>query len=689
MPRTKAERSRDARGDAWRAVGREALEAWAGAKAVGRGEAYRAEGRVVDLALAGDDGLLATVEGTEPYATHVWLEPAGRGRAPESECSCPVGYACKHAVAVVLEYLAALDEGREPPAASDDDPRWYELDVPEDRGEEDDPGAWRRRSPKATREWDAKVRGHLRSLSQPELADLAWALVQKSPHDYEAIRERLALRELDPAGLVEEARREIRAATSVQPWRNPWEGRGVLPDYRPVRRLLTRLLELGRADDVAELGRELIREGFAQVGRADDEGETVDRLARCFPVVFDAVARSGLAPAERLLFAIDAELADPIDVVGDAASVVFESPLRPEDWSAAADALAGRLESHPGSSPSDDFHDRWGRDQLSGWVAVALEKAGRQAEVRPLYEAEARRTASFERLVEFLIQGGELDDAERWAREGIAAVIGPAPGTAERLLGRLRDLAARRGRWDVVAAHVAREFFDHPGVRTLVALVDAAAKAGVERPVRDAALRFLKTGDRPYGVVKPRLARGKARGRTSKEAVERSRAAAGPLVTTDPKWPLPVPDELVPFLLDREPWGPSGPHWSVLLDLALEAGDPDEVLRWYDKLLAAEKKAGYAGHSGSYHVAVAEAVAGCHPERALAILRSRLDALLPIAEPDAYDACTDCLARLAPVHHALGRDAEWDALLASIRQKHRNRPRFMERLDRAFGRAPG
>lgn len=75
------------------------LEQWAGAAILERGKRYRR--RVRALAISDDNHLIATVNGTEQYITHVWLE-AGK---PDCECSCPYWSDCKHAIAVILAYL--------------------------------------------------------------------------------------------------------------------------------------------------------------------------------------------------------------------------------------------------------------------------------------------------------------------------------------------------------------------------------------------------------------------------------------------------------------------------------------------------------------------------------------------------------------------------------------------------------
>jgi uncharacterized Zn finger protein len=94
---------------------------WAGAPTAERGAAYR--DRVRDLAVTADGNLLAWVEGERRYATLV----EASGRRLHSQCTCPIGSACKHSVAVVLSYLDLARQGKSAAAAGDDDPRWDAL----------------------------------------------------------------------------------------------------------------------------------------------------------------------------------------------------------------------------------------------------------------------------------------------------------------------------------------------------------------------------------------------------------------------------------------------------------------------------------------------------------------------------------------------------------------------------------
>lgn len=716
-----SERESRALPSSWAKLTWDHLEQWAGNGSVSRGRAYQRGGRVRDLRLSRDGRLLATVQGTERYAVTVSLTFDRRRPTIESLCTCPIGSSrCKHAIATIAEYLQAIAEERELPRAAEDDPRWAELD---DVGGEDDgdfdsdsddegdeyedddeelmPPARRagrkapsRRGPTAVN-WEDQIARHVREKPQTELAELVLSLARRFPEIRDEFRERIALLEGDGQRLVAEARREIRKVTAEVGWQNHWDDNGFTPDYSRLRHRLERLREMEHFDEVVSLGRELIQRGLQQVAGSNDEGETLTEFATCLPVVFQALASSSLSRSDRLLFAIDAELEDEYDAIGESAAAIFAAEYTSEDWSAVARALAGRLESAVPNdeSKADHFIRDYHRDRVVNWLARALEESGRGEEVQALLESEARTTSSYQRLVKHLLERDRPEEAERWAREGIAATAADYPGIAAGLAETCRDLARRRKQWDVVAGHAAHSFFDHPGSQPFDELIRAAKKARVEEGVRAAALHFLETGAMPYRVPMPRsdtptASRSRSALRKRSTAVRPAGSAAASLprpdqVRIDPSWPLPVPDCLLALLnrREREP----RPHLDVLLDMAIRAKRPDDVLRWYDKMRA--ERSTYGSNAASGHAdRVAEAVKAAHPERAIEIYRAALDAQLPHAQPSAYDAAARYLRKLRPIYESMGRGGDWTALVASIREKYRNRPRFMEALDTVEGR---
>src|SRR5207244_9219952 len=137
-------------------------------------------------------------------------------------------------------------------------------------------------------------------------------------------------------------------------------------------------------------------------------------------------------------------------------------------------------------------------------------------------------------------------------------------------------------------------------------------------PVRQAALRFLETGAAPV--------------RPAKRGDQQQ-------VVVDPAWPLPVPDYLWD-LMRPDAGRAARPHYEVLLDMAIAAKKPDDVLHWYDKIGGPKRGSRLGGwHAGhDYADRVAAAVAATHPERALDIYRRHLQKRLGPADPRSYEA---------------------------------------------------
>jgi uncharacterized Zn finger protein len=637
---------------------------------------------------------------------------------------------CKHAVAVVLAYLEALADKKDLPVASGDDPRWAKLsaestDVDDEFGEEledewdgdpdvdtdDEPEdestdqtegheeinerpnrggrvPWlakradhqtvqKKDAKRRTRaDWDEKIRSHIQEKSREELAELVRTLVGRFPELRAEFQERIALTEGDVDRLVNQTRRELHALTAEVGWRNHWDDQGHTPDYSKLKHRLERLAEQGHGEEVVELGSELIRRGIAQIEQSHDEGETAIEISGCLQVVFDALSQSSRPASDKILYAIDADLQDEYDVIGNAANVVLNAKWTHADWSSAADRLAGRLKKSTHGKNADEFSRNYRRNRLSNWLLHALDRAGRSDELLAVYEAEARATGSYERLVRHLIGQNQFEDAERWAREGIERTQEKWPGIASSLLKTLCELACRRKDWGVVAAHAARDFFERPSMRGFQDLIAAASKAKCAQKVRAAGLQFLESGLLPIGLSASPMGKKDA--------------------SVDPTWPLPVPDYLVPSSDSGS--GARGarsaqsarPHYDVLLEMAMAERKPDEVLHWYDKLVSDVRRlagSGWRAHEHpSYSDQVAAAVTSAHPQRALDIYHRGLDDHLKHADISAYERCADYLRKMRPILKLLGREEEWTRLLAVIRQSFRNRPRFMEILDTLEGR---
>ena len=663
--------------EAWASLTWDDLEAWAGSRSVSRGRSYQRGGRVKDLVISKDGRLLAYVSGGERYITSVWMAGGKKkAKSVQSKCTCPIGSDCKHAVAVVAEYLEQRAVDSEIPVAGDEDPRWVKLndqalegddwEGAEDEFEVDSEESAPKAARRSRTDWDVRIRKHIESKGREDLVELVWSLTERFPELRDEFRERIALGEGDVDRLIAEARKELRRVTSEMGWRNNWSGEGHTPDFSKLRHRLERMAELGQPDAVVKLGMEIIERGMKLVEQSHDEGETGMELARCMPAIFSAVANSSLSPAKMLLFAIDASLKDEFDIIGSASDVVMEKEFAPAEWSKVADELTQKLKSKSMKVDEEESYSRdYRRDQISRWLAQALDKAGRGGEIVAMYESEARKTASYERLVSRLIELNRYDDAERWAREGIERTVDRLPGIASALGKALGEVSKARRKWEIAAAHAALEFFDSPGAESFSQLVAAAAKAKCEQQVRTAALKFLETGLSPI-----HLATG-------------AKDAGKPKV--DPSWPHPVPDYLVPMLKSMRRH--EGPHYDVLIDMAIAEKRHDDVLRWYDRVCADKKQRSALGwYSRDYGDQVAEAVAKTHPQRSLEIYRQRVNDCLGSASRFAYETVEAYLKKMRPILKSLAREGDLNQIVGDLRQRFRNRPRFVEILDTVEGK---
>lgn len=653
----------------WTTLTWDDLEDWAGSRSVSRGQSYQRAKHVRDLVISAEGRLLATVMGGDHYAVSVWLEPQGKsGSSIHSECTCPVGSACKHAVAAVAEYLDLLAKNKAVSKSTPEDPRWYKLanrdeDLDEDADNDDEEieGPAHRISRAESRQiLDKKIERHIRAKGREELADLVWSLIQRFPELREEFRERIALGEGNVDRLITEARRELNRVTAEPGWVNSWSGEGNVPDYSKLIHRLERLLLGGHADAVVELGREIIECGNEQIGQSNDEGETGDAFAQCFPVIFQAVAKSSLSSAQKLLFVIDASLEDEFDLMGDAADAVEKENSDPATWSEAADELARRLATAP--KGAEGFSRDYQRDQLTNWLGRALLNANRQEEALKLYEREARKTGSYERLVRFLMDQKQYDDALRWAKEGVEKTVEKLPGIASHLADFLRDIARTHRRWEEVGAHAAWQFFEQPSQEKYAELIHAATKAGCQEKVNELALRFLETGISPISKASP------AAGRNG-----------------NVEWPLPMPDYLVHLVAAAKRYRSDGPHYGVLIDIAIADKQPEKVLHWFDTLRASNQKRSLAdpwSPLSEYSDRVAQAVIDSHPQRSLEIYRQRVHDNLSHAKKSAYETVVFYLRKMKPIFKVLERESEWRQLIADIRTRYHNRPLFREMLDR-------
>ncbi len=410
-------------------------------------------------------------------------------------------------------------------------------------------------------------------------------LIREIAGQYPEIAQDLADREQITHGgattLVKRLRREIHDIANEPGWQNYWHGEGFTPDYSKVRNKLEMLLKEGHAEEVLILGRELIGAGIGQVEASDDNGETAKEVASCMPVLVKALDQSSLDSTGKLIWALEAVLNDDYQVC-DAFIEYLHRQHPASSWSVMADQLIDHLhevrkavgdhnssgcvaQGHSRADKSklidgiadfgkgaDEFRRDFERDRLSDCAIYALEQSGRKDEVIPFCETEAKKTGSYLRLVERLVQAQSYYEAEHWIKEGIKATRDNWPGIASNLRHKLLDIRVMEKDWPAVAAMAAEDFVRRPSHETFSDCKKSAEKVKVWSKVRKCLLYYLEKGRLPW---------------------------------KQPGWPLPESG------LETFP-DPSGtetkerfPMLAELIEIAIWEKQPGRVLHWYDELL--------------------------------------------------------------------------------------------------------
>jgi uncharacterized Zn finger protein len=626
------------------------IEQWAGSRILCRGEGYQRSHRVKELAQTQTGALVAWVHGGQKYATEVDFEDGEL----ISVCTCPYGNNCKHAVAVVLEYLDHLKKNREVPQITGQDQRVAllqgfadeedrEVDD-EEEGEEVD--TIHLVSPKSGKSIPPNLKGFLEEQTKEQLITLLKDLSERYPSVREDLQDRENLSKGSVKRVVGAARKEIQKLSSRPGWRNHWNNEGYVPDYSRVKDRLESLLANGHADEVVVLGKELLETGIRQVEMSDDEGETGIEISSCLDIVFLALSQSSLSPVDQMLWAIDAELKDDYELCYGSESF-WENEQKASDWSVVADKLIQRLNEFKFARGEDNFSRNYQRDRLSDWIIQALENAGRPEEIISVCEQEAVKTGSYPRLVEALRKAKRYEEAEQWIFKGMRATQKQWPGIAKQLKDTLREMRERKGDWLKVTAFRAEDFIQSPSLHTFQDMKKTAEKAKVWPEVRAAAFLYLETSKVPQ---------------------------------SDPSWALPETG----VKEDRESRKNEFPMADVLIDIAIEEERPDDVLRWYDQLKS--KKQIFWGGDGYQEDKIAAAVVDLYPDRAIAIWKNLAEKQIALTQPKAYETTALYLRKVRNFLKKMERESEWKDYLLQLRQANARKKKLIQILDRLDSR---
>ena len=605
------------------------LEEWAGTRIVYRGKNYQRQGHVSDLAVTEDNGLVAWVDGTKRYAVKVSMEESG---VPDSFCTCPYMFDCKHAVAVVIDYLKRIEENSAIPNASRDDTRLAMLeDFDLDDGLIDEEVL-------LSEDMREKIDRFVKGKTKAQLIEFINEIAELYPEVAQDIADRHQLTSGHIRTQVARLRRDIHEIGDEPGWQNCWQGEGYTPDYSSIKKKLENLLEAGYADEVLTLGQELVSTGIRQISESHDEGETEMEVAACMPVIVKALDQSSLDPVEKLSWALNAELEDQFEVC-EAFAEYLQRRHPTSAWSALADRLLVRLKDMKPFNAEHGFSSRFERDRLGDWAIHALDRAGRKDESLMLCKSETQKTGNYERLVGLLISDRQYAEAERWIKEGIRTINNKWPGIAAGLRNQLREIRHQQKNWPAIAALQVEDFIRYPSRQAFSECEKAAHQVQVWAEVREYLLLYLEKGELPW---------------------------------KQKNWPLPDSGLEAPETRSKDQY----PMVSELIELAILEKKPDQVLLWYDNLQ--ENK--YSRY-GVNHDEIAAAIEAHAPDRAVAIWKHKAERLIDQVKPKAYLEAGQYLRKAAMVMVKEDKLKEWKQYLKALRERHARKIRLLEVLD--------
>ncbi|MBU1182162.1 MAG: SWIM zinc finger family protein [Pseudomonadota bacterium] len=605
------------------------LYEWAGSKITSRGQTYQNQSRVSDLVATSDNALVAWVNGSEKYAVRVTM---GDGGLPDSVCTCPYKFGCKHAVAVVFECKERFERNHNIPKAKQDDERLKLLEITEglDDDDDDDPAL------PVTVKKDINL--FLQQKTKKQLVELFIEIAGQYPQIGIEISDRRQLKAGDTSVIISKIRREIDEISSEPGWRNHWEGRGFTPDYSGIRKKMDMLLATGCADEVLALGEKLMAEGIRQVEQSDDEGETADEIRACMPVIVKALSQSSWKNMDKMTWAVDAVMKDNFCLFESLAEYLHRTHSK-QDWNDLADRLLKNLQSLKHTGESNNFSATYQRDELTNWIIYALEGAGRCDEIIPLCEIEAKMTHSYVRLVKLLIEDNRLKDAEHWIHIGIRALGQSLPGISSELRGKLLEIRAHQKNWPAVAAMRTDAFIRQPAVQAYTECRLAAEKVNAWPRVRECLMTYLETGALPWDQN---------------------------------NWPLPMSGLKISDDSRRQKF----PIIDELINIAIHEKKPEEILRWYDQ----RPKQSY-GWSGMNEDKIAVAIKDHSPDRAVSIWKKIVENLIAQVKPRAYESAVKYLLKIHNILDEHAKNMEWERYLKNLKEKHIRKRRFVEILE--------
>ncbi|MDO8871912.1 MAG: hypothetical protein Q7V05_04165 [Methanoregula sp.] len=645
------------------------LDAWVGAKTLVRGRQYQREHRVENLAHASSGELVAWVTGTERYATAV----AASGVTFKSWCTCPVGTSCKHAVAVVLEYLESLKNNVPVRTLADNDPRILIFacsmpgsktdlpfaKVPEQKTLFGISGPGKNRGDISAEE---VLHDYFDGLTKTDLVELLDKICRESPEIGQDILSRNTLASADPEAILESLRADI-AALAQDEGKVPWNRRSAVTDYSTMNDRMEVLLSSGFADAVLRCGQDLFRFATAEIDKMDENGDDrydgydedddeesedfAGEVSECINTVFLALDRSTLPVHERMMYVSDLEFNDDYGLC-PRNHPFWNGPFTENDWSRFVDLLISRMEADQNEGDWKDNSLFSPRENFIRKLLFAFNAANRSDDAIHFCIVTAGKPGYSPSLVRYLIRMKRGDEARKWIEREIRLVHGDYRKEIElRIL--LCELWEQEEDWLHIAGMRAAEFLSSPSIEGYRKLKTASERAGVWWEVSEEILDFLALDKKPVSCVSQSV---------DGEMILIILPRSG-VISLKPERKIPAP------------------AFELLIAIAIEEKDHYEVLVWYDMYLTGKP----ARFLPTVLVeGIADTIAENFPDRAVAMRKHIAEVYLKEARPRSYESAMVQIRKTKETLKRQDRLPEWELYLSELKKNHSRKKLFLDML---------
>jgi uncharacterized Zn finger protein len=400
-----------------------------------------------------------------------------------------------------------------------------------------------------------------------------------------------------------------------------------MPDYaRSVEAVvdsLGELLERGNANEVRQLAERALKQMESAMNSVDDSdgflGGILDHLQELHLSACRVVKPNPRALAK---FLLKWEIRSGWEIFLGAADTYAEvlGKIGLSEYRGLAEAKWAKV---PQLTPGETDPDRYGGRWRITRVMETLAK--QQGDIEALVAVKSRDLSaafSFLEIAQIYSSAGKAEAALAWAERGARAF----PLHTD---GRLRDFLIKeyqsRGRHDEAIAIAWTSFREHPGLDTYQRLHRSSLRAKQWPQWREKAIALLREDIRGKKEQAARSSRG-----------------------------LPV---------------------------RADHSDLVEIYLWERDSEAAWNEAKAGGCHKNLWIRLAEARQNDHPEDAVVVYSEQLESALKWAQQSAYEEAVEILRKIGKLQGRVGKQAQFAALLQSIRVQYKPRRNLMKLMD--------